>query len=88
MSRPVFGRLPAACGAAVAAELPVPEAPALPEPDEEPLEPEPEVCGLGDSGWMLPPGVVWALEPLDPLDPEPADPELPDPEPPNGSWYC
>jgi hypothetical protein len=83
-----LGRLPVACGAVVAAELPVPEAPALPEPDDDPLElePEPEVCGLGDSGSMVPLGVVWALEPLDPLDP--LDPDPPDPEPPNGSWYC
>jgi hypothetical protein len=89
VSRPVFGRLPVACGAVLgaAAEVPEPDVPALPEPEDEPLEPEPEVCGLGDSGSMLPLGVVWVLDPLDPLDPDP-DPEDPDPEPPNGSWYC
>jgi hypothetical protein len=87
VSRPVFGRLPVACGAVlgVAAAVPEPDVPALPEPDDDPLDPEPEVCGLGESGWMLPLGVVCVLAPLDPEEPDPLDP---DPELPNGSWYC
>jgi hypothetical protein len=79
----VFGRLPVAWGLALggAAAVPDADAPALPDPDDDPLELEPELCGLGDSGWMLPLGVVWVLEPPDPEEPDP-------PVPPNGSWYC
>jgi hypothetical protein len=87
VSRPVFGRLPVAAGAVLGVAA-VPEVPAAgaPEPEDDPVA----VCGLGESGLMLPLGLVCVPEPLDPEEPEEPEPEPDDPDPefPNGSWYC
>jgi hypothetical protein len=89
-SRPVFGSVPLAAGVAVAVAVPEVDGVAVPEPLdlEDPLLPDPEVCGACVSGC--------APESLEPDEPEPDEPDLEEPEPdepdeplpPNGSWYC